>query len=306
MIWLCNFIFLLSTFVKTTAEDQPCTTILVHGFANHHCVESPCQGCDTPAALVNGNYTLVSGATEQSLPVWAKIRDGVGDGDSNDMLFLYYDTFYQYSLSSAGEHPGWAIGRSVGSVCTDDWGYCSFDHTPAGCCTHSTGCTRYWAKQTSRTWDCSNSPGCPGPECTVERNGGCPDRRVTPDLVAKAALWTHSTAASIPGISMTCIDGAGAAGGATALSTATATTLIELGVTVNECALGMPASADDCRETRCQGCPSNAHDGCNGDAGNVGDLPLSCGCGATTTPPPDTRSNTCNCTHGRRGVRNLD
>ena len=39
---------------------------------------------------------------------------------------------------------------------------------------------------------------------------------------------------------MTCIDGAGAAGGATALSTAAATTLIELGVTVNKCALGMP------------------------------------------------------------------
>lgn len=107
--------------------------------------------------------------------------------------------FYQYSLSSAGEHPGWAIGRSVGSVCTDDWGYCSFDHTPAGCCTHSTGCTRYWAKQTLRTWDCSNSLGCPGPECTVERNGGCPDRRVTPDLVAKAALWTvmHQSTSSV-------------------------------------------------------------------------------------------------------------
>lgn len=34
-----------------------------------------------------------AGATEQSLPVWAKIRDGVGDGDSNGMLFLYYDTY---------------------------------------------------------------------------------------------------------------------------------------------------------------------------------------------------------------------
>ena len=34
-----------------------------------------------------------AGATEQSLPVWAKIRDGVGDGDSNDTLFLYYDTY---------------------------------------------------------------------------------------------------------------------------------------------------------------------------------------------------------------------
>ena len=126
--------------------------------------------------------------TEQTLPVWAKQLPG-GQEQEQGALFLYYDTFYQYSLSSAGEHPGWAIGRSVGSVCTDDHGYCSFGYTPASCCTHTTGCSRYLVKQTAATYDCTNSAGCPGAGCQVDRDGGCPDDRAAPGELSAATSW---------------------------------------------------------------------------------------------------------------------
>lgn len=64
--------------------------------------------------------------------------------------YLFYDAFYAYSLSGSGESEGWAIGRSAGSNCGDDHGYCRCGNGPAACCTDGPSCTRYLVKQSGQ------------------------------------------------------------------------------------------------------------------------------------------------------------
>jgi len=237
-----------------------CATVLVAGLSLDVCLSSPCGGCDLLASDLNGEYTLVDGLSEQMadpsdaaagrLPVWAR------KAADDRWYYIYYDTFSQYSLSSTGEAPGWAIGPTVGTVCTDDWGYCSHGYVPCSCCQHQGGCSADLVKQTALACECNM--GC-GPD-TANRNG-CDDDRSLPSL-GPETTWklgqracqscsqcggyttTYETLYDVTGVTMQC-DSA---------SSAAPLTPDDAGIVPAACALGEPIDSTDCRSDRCQGC----------------------------------------------------
>lgn len=148
---LCSVLIASCLVSQSVAQSPECGQLTVSGFPNT-CLLSPCDGCDLSSADLNGVYTRLSDVTDQfkntaapsdgKYPVYAT-QNGKG------IFYLFWDSFYQSSTrGNPGETPGWAIGRSVGSVCSDDRSACSCGFTPPSCCKDATGCDRYLVKST--------------------------------------------------------------------------------------------------------------------------------------------------------------
>lgn len=264
-----------------SSSSSSCSIVTVSGFpiTDSICIQDVCGGCSAYASDLNGEYVLITDVKNQmvdpldnskgGMPVYVKkVESG---GNAGVSFFLYYEPFGAYSLNSSGSAESWAIGPSIGSICTDDWGYCRCGHSPPACCSIGPSCASWFAKQklspgqesgvacldvTSYDDRMVNSDFAANPTLgTWEVNqkttsfyaGRCSSRTTPTDALNVAVACSSTSSTSISSI----VDGAPLPYSVDPVIT---TSSDSLNLEQRVCALGSPESADDCRQDRCQGC----------------------------------------------------